>query len=212
MSIKWEKVVKIEEIESSSKYVYDFSVPYVENFANMNGIFVHNTVESKLLGWITETFRFKQFIVIICVPDLSMINSRVRKCTHAFVRMYGRNGEEGRVYKLVSTHLGSQFLKGIGVMRNIVLPNYEDCKRSSCRKCNSYKTCSLLRGEYERKKEEAFNELLAFTQFRIGQLSAERALASSPYGFRERMQTESERENWGEDIVPVNDEDEEENE
>ena len=68
MSIKWEKVVKIEEIESSSKYVYDFSVPYVENFANMNGIFVHNTVESKLLGWVTETFRFKQFIVIICQP------------------------------------------------------------------------------------------------------------------------------------------------
>ena len=114
--MKWEKITKIEEIKSSDIFVYDFTVPGKETFCNTNGIFVHNSVtmdaqkwqsvESKLLGWVTETFRFKQFIVFICAPDLSMINSRVRKCTHAFIRMYGRNGEEARVYKLQSSHLG----------------------------------------------------------------------------------------------------------
>jgi len=155
------------------------------------------TVESKLLGWITETFRFKQFIVFIVAPDLSMINSRVRKCTHAFIRMYGRNGEEARVYKLQSSHLGTQYLCGVGVLRNIVLPNYEQCKRPSCRDCKKYKTCNLLRGQYERKKEEAFNELLTYTQFRLGQLTLDKVLAGSPYGFAKKTV----RDEWGENIV-----------
>lgn len=201
MSIKWEKVVKVEEVDSTNKYVYDFSVPYVENFANKDGIFVHNTVESKLLGWVTETFRFKQFILIICAPDLGMINSRVRRCCHALIRMYGNKGEEGRVYKLVPTQLGAQYLRGIGTLRNIVMPDYEYCKRPSCRNCPEYKTCNLLRGQYERKKEEAFNELLAFTQFKISQLPFDRIATSSPYGFKQKIEKMTEKEYYGEDVL-----------
>jgi len=215
--IRWEKIVKIEEINPTGNFVYDFSVPGNENFANAKGIFVHNsltldaqkwqTVESKLLGYVTETFRFKQYILIICAPDLGMINGRVRRCTHALIRMYGTKGEEGRVYKLIPTQLGAQYLKGIGTLRHIVLPDYEYCQRPSCRKCEKYKTCDLLRGRYERKKEEAFNELLDYTEFRISQIPFEKIGSGSPYGFKEKMQratseaTTEEREEYGEDVI-----------
>lgn len=167
------------------------------------------TTESKLLGMVTETFRFKQYVLIICAPDLGMINSRVRRCTHALIRMYGNRGEEGRVYRLVPTQLGAQYLRGIGTLRNIVLPDYESCQRPSCRACPNYRACDLLRGQYERKKEEAFKEIVDFAEFKLSQLSLEKVLTGSPYGFREKMKLDLERDTYGSDIVDEEELDEE---
>lgn len=160
--------------------------------------------ESKLLGYVAETYRFKQYVTIICAPDLAMINSRVRRCAHALIRMYGNKGEEGRVYRLVPTQLGAQYLRGVGVLRNIVPPDYEFCQRPSCRKCEKYRTCDLLRAQYERKKEEAFSELLDYIEYRISQFTLENVLSSSPYGFREKMRRalqQREQEEYGSDVA-----------
>jgi hypothetical protein len=95
----------------------------------------------------------------------------------------------------------SQYLRGVGVLRNIVLPNYEHCKRPSCRACAEYKKCKLLRGQYERKKEEAFNELLAYTQFRLSQIPVDKILSGSgsPYGLSQKIGMD--KEEYGENVV-----------
>lgn len=46
----WDKIVKIEKVNSSSKYVYDFSVEGTETFATFDGIITHNTMRSYTLA------------------------------------------------------------------------------------------------------------------------------------------------------------------
>ena len=178
--IKWERIAKIEEMKPTSNYVYDFSVPGTQAFGNVEGIFVHNSVtadahrwasaQNKAMGWMTETFRYKGYIVIFCLPDLSMLDSRIRKVTHSVTICRGEPGEEARVYKLKATHLGSQRLKGLGIIDRYPLPCVEKCQRKSCRRpkqCLQYHSCTLLRGEYERKKEEGFELLRQYCESKV---------------------------------------------
>jgi len=157
------------------------------------------TVQNKMLSYVTETYRFKEFVTVFCLPSLHMLDSRVRQVVHVLIRMYGKNCEEARVYRLTATHLGAQYLKGVGCIYNAKLPSYEKCKRASCRGCPQYKTCDLLRGQYERKKEESFNELVAFTQFRLSQLPFDKLITGSPYGAAQKIGME--KEDYGENIV-----------
>ena len=193
--IKWEKINKIEEIEPTSSYVYDFTVPKTEIFGNADGVFVHNSVvldsqkwmllQTKLMGLVTETYRFKELLTIICLPNFKMLANRVREVTHAVVKMFGKHGSEARVYRLKPTGYGAQYIAGVGVLKNIKLPCYEQCKRGSCRGCKKYKSCMLLRGQYERKKAEAFGELLDYAEWQIKRLALERVV--SPYSFHKQV-------------------------
>jgi KaiC/GvpD/RAD55 family RecA-like ATPase len=42
--IKWDRVVSIEEVEPSSRWVYDLTVNDTHNFLTFSGLFVHNTI------------------------------------------------------------------------------------------------------------------------------------------------------------------------
>jgi hypothetical protein len=141
------------------------------------------SVINKLFGYVAETFRFKRLAVFFVMPDLSFLDSRCRRVTHAFIRVHQPYGREARVYKLASNHLGEQWLKGMGKLVNVKLPNYESCKKSKCGDCAKFSStgpdrCYLLRANYERKKEEAFETLRLYIQMELSQ----RAGGKSPYG------------------------------
>ena len=97
----------------------------------------------------------------------SMLDSRARKVTHSFIRIHQPNGAEARVYRLVSDALGQQWLRGVGKLTNVRPPNWEDCKKLTCSGCDEYGKCSLVRGQYEKKKEEAFDMLRMYVRMSL---------------------------------------------
>jgi len=44
--VVWDKIIKIEEINDTNNYVYDFTIPNNETFMTYEGIFVHNTLNT----------------------------------------------------------------------------------------------------------------------------------------------------------------------
>ena len=117
--------------------------------------------------------------MIFVLPDLSMLESNIRRNLHALIRIFDRGN--ARCYKLVSDGTGAQWLKGVGILENVAVPCYEQCKKTDCDVCPKFKnqTCDLLRGHYELKKKEAMDLMKFWAKQRIKQINL--ATGPTPY-------------------------------
>ncbi len=71
--VLWDEIVSLRSIESPTEYVYDFSVPEVENFVTIEGLVTHNTL---------RTFHFsgvREMNVTLGLPRLIEIIDARRK-------------------------------------------------------------------------------------------------------------------------------------
>jgi hypothetical protein len=158
------------------------------------------TTFHSVFNYVLETFRFKLINMIFVLPDLAMLDANCRRVLTALIRVYDRG--YGRVYKLKSSYLGSQWLKGLGVLENVPMPDYEKCKRPNCLKCPKFDECDLLRGQYERKKHEAFETLKVWSKMVLSQ--PKKAITPyNPFGVKgEDIDKEDfEEKIYGEDVA-----------
>jgi len=98
-----ELLARILTLDSGKFIVFD-DAGTGKAWGSKQSMHVHN----KILGWVMQSFRFKQINVIITLPDFNMLDNQGRALCHFVVSQWGHDKEVGNAtaYRVIHNAFG----------------------------------------------------------------------------------------------------------